>query len=893
MRINPGIKPKELTFQVVLDALALTTCYPTFLITAEVPVIYMHQFWDTINKHKASYRFNIDNKWFSVNVVMFEEILNMCPMISGQEFDKPLTEEEALSFIREIGHSREIKYITDDLAYQIDNKDTKKQDKKFYPRFMKIIIHHFLEKDKSISMRNRTFMHTARDDNILGTMRFVSRHEDTQKPTKAKKYVPSKKKPASKPNPTKKKASVKADRGKGFNVVLEVALSEAAQLKEATKRSKKEFHISQASGSGDRTDFESGVTNEQLRNTSSADEGTSTKAGVLDVPKYDLESDKESWGDSGEEDDDDDEDDTEDYEGNDDGDDSDGNDDDNNDHERTKSNRDRNLNLNQFNEEHEEEEEKENVDEFTDKEDEEGNKEESNDREELYKDVNVNLRKEDVEMIDVDQGGLDQHNVSQESGFKQEEEDAHVTLTIVHDTQKTESPMQSSSVSSNFTEKLLKFKNISPDDNEIASLMDTIVRTKEPNVFTLKRNRDKKDKDQDPSAGSDRGMNKRKYSKEAESQKYPRSKEGRSSSSSKDTSRSHHKSSSKSVYAEEPSHTVNDSIVQKNQEFDMSNNDEQPEDEVSPKNDWFKKPERPPTTDPDWNKRQHATTERLDWHNPKGKPYLFDLQKPLSLIPDHKGHQVIPQDYFINNDLEYLKGGSLSRQYSTSVTKTKSATYEIKWIEDLFSNLWSPVKICKQQGVNEGCLLQKRIIAVTRLKIIKKYDYGHLDENEVRREDQRLYAFKEGDFPRLHLQDIEDMLCLLGQHKLTNLTIDEHYDLNVALRMFTIRIVIKRRVEDLQLGVKSYQKKLNLTKPYAFSDGTLNDVWTALHDITLRIRMKYLPKKKWSGLDKRRARVMIHNIDKLLYKRMLMRNLKKFVCRREYENGLRLLERTI
>ncbi|GKB28603.1 hypothetical protein Tco_0868004 [Tanacetum coccineum] len=34
MRINPGMKPKEPTYQVVLDALALTTCYPAFLITA-------------------------------------------------------------------------------------------------------------------------------------------------------------------------------------------------------------------------------------------------------------------------------------------------------------------------------------------------------------------------------------------------------------------------------------------------------------------------------------------------------------------------------------------------------------------------------------------------------------------------------------------------------------------------------------------------------------------------------------------------------------------------------------------------------------------------------------------------------------------------------------------
>ncbi|GKF70801.1 hypothetical protein Tco_0203858 [Tanacetum coccineum] len=81
MRINPGIKPKEPTYQVVLDALALTTCYLVFLITTEVPVIYMHQFWATITKHKTSYRFKIDNKKFSVNVEVFEDILNICPRI--------------------------------------------------------------------------------------------------------------------------------------------------------------------------------------------------------------------------------------------------------------------------------------------------------------------------------------------------------------------------------------------------------------------------------------------------------------------------------------------------------------------------------------------------------------------------------------------------------------------------------------------------------------------------------------------------------------------------------------------------------------------------------------------------------------------------------------------
>nr|GEV62618.1 reverse transcriptase domain-containing protein [Tanacetum cinerariifolium] len=99
-----------------------------------------------------------------------------------------------------------------------------------------------------------------------------------------------------------------------------------------------------------------------------------------------------------------------------------------------------------------------------------------------------------------------------------------------------------------------------------------------------------------------------------------------------------------------------------------------------------------------------------------------------------------------------------------------------------------------------------------KVKVMKWYDYGYLEEIVVRRDDNVLYEFKEGNFPRLNLRDIEDMLLLLVQKKLSNLDVDDQYDLGVALRMFTRRIVILHRVKDLQLRVKSYQKKLNITR---------------------------------------------------------------------------------
>ncbi|GJY48659.1 hypothetical protein Tco_0438615, partial [Tanacetum coccineum] len=107
----------------------------------------------------------------------------------------------------------------------------------------------------------------------------------------------------------------------------------------------------------------------------------------------------------------------------------------------------------------------------------------------------------------------------------------------------------------------------------------------------------------------------------------------------------------------------------------------------------------------------------------------------------------------------------------------------------------------------------------TRVEVMQKHGYGYLREIEVRRADNDLYKFKEGDFPQLCINDIEDMLILFVQNRLTNLSGDDVSDFAIALRMFTRSIVILKRVKDLQLGVKNYQKKINVTKPKTTKPG--------------------------------------------------------------------------
>ncbi|GJR63375.1 retrovirus-related pol polyprotein from transposon TNT 1-94 [Tanacetum coccineum] len=146
-RLNFRKIQREPTFQVVLDALGFTPCYSVFLITADVPEVYMQQFWDSIYKHDSfSYRFRMDKKKkFDLNLEIFRDIFQICPRVHGQNFDELPTDEDIVSFFKELGHTGEIKSITDvvilwgmyykknvdyvellweDFTYQIDNRVT-------------------------------------------------------------------------------------------------------------------------------------------------------------------------------------------------------------------------------------------------------------------------------------------------------------------------------------------------------------------------------------------------------------------------------------------------------------------------------------------------------------------------------------------------------------------------------------------------------------------------------------------------------------------------------------------------------------------------------------------------------------------------------------------------
>nr|GFA04706.1 hypothetical protein [Tanacetum cinerariifolium] len=213
------------------------------------------------------------------------------------------------------------------------------------------------------------------------------------------------------------------------------------------------------------------------------------------------------------------------------------------------------------------------------------------------------------------------------------------------------------------------------------------------------------------------------------------------------------------------------------------------------------------------------------------------------------------------------KGESLSKKYTTSITKTKDADYgHVKWIEDKVPrSIWSPTQV-----VYDSMPTGEHITG---------------DQN-VRDSMNMLPTWKR---LKMSIQNTGSLMLPVSR-SWSSLVINIWKRLLFEDRKISYTsfekigyIVIQERVEDLQLTVERYQKKINLSKPdtyhsdlkkmipyttyrdiqgiiyqddmdknrlmrtdelHKFSDGTLNHVRTTLNDIANGIQMEYLPKRK-------------------------------------------------
>ncbi|GJW53669.1 hypothetical protein Tco_0097754 [Tanacetum coccineum] len=515
VRIEFSKPQREETYQVTLDVLKISPCYPAFLITAKVHEVYMHQFWNTIKKIKDTnaYRFKLDKKkrngfihpgaWKCDMLAAihtdqmhqpwrtFAAIINKC--ISGKSSRLDRLRPLRAKILWGMYNKKNVDFVAllwEDFMFQADNREIGSACKENmpYPRFTKVIINHFISKDKTISMRNRINIHTVHNDTLLDTIKFVSKTQDYQiygalipeeminqdikdskayktyldfatgkaTPKKARKFKkvasPSKKlshvleeEPVEKPKRAKKPAKKSTTMPTAGVVIRDTPGVFVLKKKAPTKvdRGKGMDLISEAAL------LEAAQLKKTLKKSNEDDVNNDDESNDDDDVYSDADGDNEA-----------------------------------SDSEKTDFDEDKNPNLNQNDDDEEEYEEEEeyvrtpNNYEFTNDEEE---------YEELYKDVNVRLRdvehgeegKEDAKKSDA---GHDAG--TQETTYEQVKDDEHIILTTVYNTQKTEVSLQSSFISSDFSTQFLNLDNPSPADTEINSMMNIDVLHEEPSTQT-------------------------------------------------------------------------------------------------------------------------------------------------------------------------------------------------------------------------------------------------------------------------------------------------------------------------------------------------------------------------------------------------------------------------
>ncbi|GJV41182.1 hypothetical protein Tco_1419622 [Tanacetum coccineum] len=417
-------------------------------------------------------RFKIDKKKrFKLTLEVFKDIFQICPRVPGRDFDALPSEEDTISFLRDLGHTGVINSLNDVVIDQMHQP---------WRTFAA---------EKSLSWRKRIRMHTSKDDYLINTLRFVSRRESSQiyravlpecltspemKESKAyktylsyatgevppkvtrkfKKASPSKKRsivirepPVETKSKRKEKENVDVAHGKGIELLSEVVLSKKAQMKEARMKSLREFHKTHLGGS--RTVAEKPPSVEKITPTVIS-KGTGDKPGVPDVTNDDSsESESESWG----------------------------NDEDDSNNEQESSDEAKNKSKDDEMKSDEEQGINDTIDQFDD-------------------DVDARLEEPTETAIGIVQGeGNDaemteaqQGNENLETTQEQVVEDAHVTISTIP--KKTEVPVTSSSRSSDLASKFLNFSDIPQTDAEIVSPLDVHVyhkvpRTQAPTLLTI------------------------------------------------------------------------------------------------------------------------------------------------------------------------------------------------------------------------------------------------------------------------------------------------------------------------------------------------------------------------------------------------------------------------
>ncbi|GKB84674.1 hypothetical protein Tco_0956946, partial [Tanacetum coccineum] len=105
---------KNPIFHISVDILQNTNFFRAFTTSADVPSIYVQQFWNTLAKDTQTsvYSFQLDELWFNLNADLFRNALGITPKDYTHPFMPPPACDLVIDFVNNLGYLEELQFVS-------------------------------------------------------------------------------------------------------------------------------------------------------------------------------------------------------------------------------------------------------------------------------------------------------------------------------------------------------------------------------------------------------------------------------------------------------------------------------------------------------------------------------------------------------------------------------------------------------------------------------------------------------------------------------------------------------------------------------------------------------------------------------------------------------------
>ncbi|GJV83615.1 putative reverse transcriptase domain-containing protein [Tanacetum coccineum] len=105
---------KNPIFQISVDILSNTNFFQAFTASANVPAIYLQQFWNTMkyNEKTGVYSCQVDEQWFDLSADLLRKALAITPVIPAHPFELPPSGNIVIDFVNELGYPEPVEIVS-------------------------------------------------------------------------------------------------------------------------------------------------------------------------------------------------------------------------------------------------------------------------------------------------------------------------------------------------------------------------------------------------------------------------------------------------------------------------------------------------------------------------------------------------------------------------------------------------------------------------------------------------------------------------------------------------------------------------------------------------------------------------------------------------------------